>query len=161
MNINAELLKSKAKKVKKKDLIILGVLIFSSIFMRAFFSKEKSNMNQLLGIKPMKRIPVEEIKNEEKERVMESIKNNVEDNYGVGRDIFFSNSSLEKIAPNLMGVTIGKKKSAMFTDGNIYQIGDDFYGSTIKSIGRNRVVIQDELGDLKILQVRRTQNEAN
>jgi len=155
IKFNFDLLKEKFKKLKKRDVIVGGVIIFALMILYLKFSKREDNFHILMELQPTRNFVIEDVMEQERAKVYDAIKQEEERDKGVGRDIFFSYSDGDGIAPTLTGVMIGQKRIATFSNGLILEEGDDFYGHRIKRIFRGRVTIEDSLGDEKTLEIRR------
>jgi len=155
IKFNFDSLKEKFKKLKKRDVIVGGVIIFALMVLYLKFSKKEDNFHILMELQPTRNFVIEDVMEQERAKVYDAIKQEEERDKGVGRDIFFSYSDGDGIAPTLTGVMIGQKRIATFSNGLILEEGDDFYGHRIKRILQGRVTIEDSLGDEKTLEIRR------
>jgi|GEM_PF-2114385 len=148
-------IKNKAKNLKKRDIFIGGVIIFSLMVLYLKFSKREDNFQLLMELEPSRNFVIEDIMEQEKAKVFNAIKKEEERNKGVGRDIFFSYNDTDGIAPILTGIMIGRKRLATFSNGLILEEGDDFFGHRIKRVLQGRILLEDSFGDEKILEIRR------
>ncbi len=155
IKLNFNWMKEKIKNLKKREIFIGGVLIFALMILYLKFSKREDNFHILMELQPNRNFVIEDVMEDERAKVYDAIKQEEERNKGVGRDIFFSYTDGDGIAPTLTGVMIGRKRTATFSNGMILEAGDDFYGHRIKRILQGRVVIEDGMGDEKTLEIRR------
>lgn len=153
--INFDSLKGKFKRLKKREVIVVGVVIFTLMILYLKFSKREDNFHILMELQPTRNFLIEDVMEKERANVYDAIKQEEERNKGVGRDIFFSYTDGDGIAPTLTGVMIGQKRIATFSNGIILEVGDEFYGHRIKRILQGRVIIEDSMGDEKTLEIRR------
>lgn len=155
IKLNFNGIKEKVKNLKKREILIGGVVIFALMILYLKFSKREDNFHILMELKPNRSFVIEDVMEDERAKVYDAIKQEEERNKGVGRDIFFSYTDGDGIAPTLTGVMIGRKRTATFSNGMILEVGDEFYGHKIKRVLQGRVVIEDGMGDEKTLEIRR------
>ena len=155
VKINFDSLKEKFKNIKKRDVIIAGVIIFALMVFYLKFFKRKDNFRMLMELEPSRNFVIDDIMEQEKAKVNSAIKKEEERNKGVGRDIFYSYNDPDGVAPILTGIMIGRKRLATFSNGLILEVGDDFYGHRIKRILQGKIILEDSFGDEKTLEIRR------
>ncbi|GLI57470.1 hypothetical protein PM10SUCC1_29840 [Propionigenium maris DSM 9537] len=155
IKLNFNGIKEKVKNLKKREILIGGVVIFALMILYLKFSKREDNFHILMELQPNRSFVIEDVMEDERAKVYDAIKQEEERNKGVGRDIFFSYTDGDGIAPTLTGVMIGRKRTATFSNGMILEVGDEFYGHKIKRVLQGRVVIEDGMGDEKTLEIRR------
>ena len=155
VKFNFESLKKKFKSLKKRELVIAGFIVFTLMVFYLKFFKIEDNFQTLMKLEPNRNFVIDDIMEEEKAKVESAIKKEEGRNKGVGRDVFFSYIDSEGRAPTLTGVMIGRKRLATFSNGLILEVGDDFYGYQIKKILQGEIILEDSLGDEKILKIRR------
>ncbi len=152
---NMNFIKEKILSLKKREMIMIAVVFLGSVLIYVKFSRKENNFELLMELQPKKDFVVEDIMEQEKRKVLNAIKKEDERNKGIGRDIFFSNVDEGGMGPSLTGVSIGRKKFATFSNGLILVEGDDFYGSKIYRILPRKVILKDNFGEERVLEIGR------
>ncbi|WP_319369868.1 hypothetical protein [uncultured Ilyobacter sp.] len=145
-------LKIKINRIRKVHVVIVGAVIFLAMGIYLQFPR-KDNFKMLMEIDPKYNFSVDQIKEEEWDIFQSSIEAENNEERELVRNIFHSYSQGEDGKPELIGIILGKRKTATFSDGQILQEGDSFNSLIVKSINRGEVVLVDKKGEKKVLEL--------
>ena len=152
MGLDFKNIGARLKGTKKVNIIIAGMAVFLLMAVYLKFPR-RDNFKMLMEIDPKYDFSVDEIKEEEWENFQNNIEAENSEKKELVRNIFHSNSQGEDGKPELIGIILGKRKTATFSDGQILQEGDSFNSLTVKSINRGEVVLVDKKGEKKVLEL--------
>lgn len=152
MKFDFQNLKTKTVRIRKTHIILAGAVLFLLMGVYLKFL-EKDNFKMLMEIEPKHDFSVDEIKEDEWDIFQSSIEAENNEEKELVRNIFHSYGQGEEAKPELIGIILGKRKTASFSDGQILQEGDSFNSLTVKSINQGEVVLVDKKGIKKVLEL--------